>query len=429
MPIFQSYYLNGANLASSTAVFLDPLMTICAPDGFYSDGLIVREQVGCVLQLESACGDCGLSCTEANEIPLSDGLYNLNVELGTSTGAVIVTFTPSNVPDGIKATYDGLIYNAMSSPVDGYHAAPTNLATYVGYAAFDCGLAAGSPYILTEYENNGTIFNPTGNTPTVNVAGAQLSLSSADPLGCIMVIPKPNASPSNLLVQMYGICVGSSYNVSVSCPERLTSFYSTFNALVGETCGLDTDQIYYSVPVNGDGITLGLFDWVFQDYNGAFPLPDGYYSAPIHLPVPYDTYRVRDGIIVEFLTSCAEVDLDYSVDNLTTPCVSGGISLANLSVKWMPLDTTVIDTNANSSGTTTIQMGVYKIIFTVTYGSATSGCGYSSVMRLKLNGTTVVLTPDLNPVANATYQVTHTFSANGLTNYDIEATVVDGTPL
>jgi hypothetical protein len=429
MPIPQSYYLNGADLASSTAVFLDPLMTLCAPDGFYSDGLIVREQVGCVLQLASSCESCGLLCSEATNIAGSEGLYLLNVNLGTDTGAVIVTFTPNDTPDGIKAEFDSVVYNALSSPLDGYHAAPTNLATYVGNTAFDCGLVAGSPYILTEYENSGISFVATGNTPTVNVTAPQVSTSIGNPLGCIMVIPKPNISPSNLLVQMYGICVGSSYNVSVSCPERLTSFYSTFNALVGETCGLDTDQIYYSVPVNGDGITLGLFDWVFQDYNGAFPLPDGYYSAPIHLPVPYDTYRMRDGIIVEFLTSCAEVDLDYSVDNLTTPCVSGGISLANLSVKWMPLNTTVIDTNANSSGTTTIQMGVYKIIFTVTYGSATSGCGYSSVMRLKLNGTTVVLTPDLNPVANATYQVTHTFSANGLTNYDIEATVVDGTPL
>jgi hypothetical protein len=429
MPIFQSYYLNGANLASSTAVFLDPLMTVCAPDGFYSDGLIVREQVGCVLQLESACGDCGLSCTEANEIPLSNGLYNLNVDLGTGTGAVIVTFTPSNTPDGIKVTYDGLIYNAMSSPIDGYHAAPTNLATYVGYAALDCGLAAGSPYVLVEYENNGTMFNPTGNTPTVSVLGGQLSFSSADPLGCVMVIPKLNASPSNLLVQMYGICAGSSYNVSVSCPERLLSFYSTSSALLGESCGLETDKIFYSAPVNGDGVTLGLYDWVFSDYNGQNVLPDGYYTAPIHLPPTYDTYRVQDGIITQLLSLCSAITLNYDVQDTTSSCISGGISTANLLVEWMPLNNIVLSYNANNSGTTTIQTGLYKITFTVTYASTTSGCGYNSIMRLKLNGATVVLTSDLNPIANATYQVTHTFSANDTATYLIEALVYDGTPI
>lgn len=430
MPIFQSYYLNGADLASSTAVFLDPLMTICAPDGFYSDGLIVREQVGCVLSVESECGGCGISCSEAVEISGSDGIYMLDVELGTATGATIVTFSPSNTPDGIKVVYDGLTYNALSSPVDGYHAAPTNLVTYVGNDVFDCGLVSGSPYILTEYEYSGMAFNPTGNTPTVSISAPQVSLTSgADPLGCIMVIPKPNSTPSSISIQMYGVCSGSTYNVSVACPARLRSFFSTRDAILGETCGLDTDQIYYSVPVNGDGITLGLYDWIFQDYNGAYPVPDGYYSAPIHLPAPYDTYRVRDGVVVEFREACSAVDLDYSIDNFTSPCISGGITLDNLTIKWMPLETTIVDTVANSSGTTTIQMGVYKIIFTLTYGSTTTGCGYSSVMRLKLNGTTVVLTPDLNPVAGATYQVTHTFSANGLTNYTVEATVIDGTPL
>jgi hypothetical protein len=40
MPLTQPYYLNGPSLASATAVFLDAAMTTCAPDGFYSDGLI-----------------------------------------------------------------------------------------------------------------------------------------------------------------------------------------------------------------------------------------------------------------------------------------------------------------------------------------------------------------------------------------------------
>lgn len=429
MPIFQSYYLNGADLASSTAVFLDPLMTICAPDGFYSDGLLVREMVGCVLQETSACGDCGLSCNEFDSISGSDGIYILNVDLGTATGAAIVTFTPSDVPDGIKVNYDGLTYNSLSSPVDGYHAAPTNLPVYVGNAANDCGLAAGSPYVLTEYEYSGLSFNPTGNTPTVTVLATQVSLSSSvDPLGCVMVIPKPSPTPTGLQVVMYGICSGSTYNVSVTCPERLRSFYSTRDAILGETCGLDTDQIYYSAPVNGDGITLGLFDWVFSDYNGQNILPDGYYTAPIHVPAPYDSYQVENGVIKKFWTLCTPVDLDYDIVDDTTACVSGGITTANLLIEWMPLASTVVNVNANSTGTTPIQMGVYKITLSVAYSSPISGCG-GIAMRIKLNTVEVATAPYIVPSAGGSYQITHTFIANGLTNYSVEAIVEDGTPL
>jgi hypothetical protein len=95
----------------------------------------------------------------------------------------------------------------------------------------------------------------------------------------------------------------------------------------------------------------------------------------------------------------------------------------------MPLNTMVIDYNANTTGSTSIQTGLYKITFTVTYDPLTTGCGYTSIMRLKLNGTTVVLTPDLNPSAGAVYQVTHTFSANDTASYLIEALVYDGTPI
>lgn len=58
MPLSQPFYINGPSLASATAVFLDAAMTLCADDGFYSDGSIVREQVGCVLLPENTCPNC-----------------------------------------------------------------------------------------------------------------------------------------------------------------------------------------------------------------------------------------------------------------------------------------------------------------------------------------------------------------------------------
>ena len=58
MPIRQPFYLNANNLYSSTAVFLDAALTMCAPDGFYSDGSIVRELVDCVLLPLQQCPNC-----------------------------------------------------------------------------------------------------------------------------------------------------------------------------------------------------------------------------------------------------------------------------------------------------------------------------------------------------------------------------------
>lgn len=432
MPIIQSYYLNGADLASSTAIFLDPYMTVCAPDGYYSDGLIVRLQTGCVLQetepLQCDCG--GLSCNEFESIAGGAGLYILNVDLGTDTGAVIVTFMPNGTPDGIKVNYNGSTYNQLSSVIDGYHAAPPNLPTYVGDTTFDCGLVANSPYVLTEYENSGTVFNPTGNFSTVTITSAQVSLTlTLDPMQCIMVIPKTSPAPSGLSAIMYGICEGSSYNISISCPQKLKPFYSTGEGgNTGESCGLPTDQIYYSAPVNGDGATLGLYDWIFTDNNGQNVLGNGYYTAPIHCPAPYDSFEIQNGIIKQFLTFCSPVTLDYDILNSATACVSGGISVANLLIEWMPFATPIVNVNANATGSTSIQMGVYKITLKVSYSAPILGCG-GIAMRIKLNTVEVATAPYIVPSAGGTYQITHTFSANGLTNYLVEAIVEDGTPL
>ncbi len=46
MATFGNYYIDAPTLAGATAVFTDVEMTIAAPDGYYSDGTTVRQQVG-----------------------------------------------------------------------------------------------------------------------------------------------------------------------------------------------------------------------------------------------------------------------------------------------------------------------------------------------------------------------------------------------
>jgi hypothetical protein len=60
MAVSSSYYINGPSLESATAVFIDSSLLTCAPDGFYSDGVISREQVSCVLLPQQSCPSCSV---------------------------------------------------------------------------------------------------------------------------------------------------------------------------------------------------------------------------------------------------------------------------------------------------------------------------------------------------------------------------------
>jgi len=55
MAVSSTYYLNGPSLGSATAVFTNAALTVCAANGFYSDGVIVREQAGCILLPQQTC--------------------------------------------------------------------------------------------------------------------------------------------------------------------------------------------------------------------------------------------------------------------------------------------------------------------------------------------------------------------------------------
>lgn len=55
MAINSTYYLDAADLSTATAVYLNSSLSLIAPDGFYSDGTIYREQSSGVLLTEQNC--------------------------------------------------------------------------------------------------------------------------------------------------------------------------------------------------------------------------------------------------------------------------------------------------------------------------------------------------------------------------------------
>lgn len=58
MAINSTFYLDAADLATATSVYLDSSLLYIAPDGFYRDGIIVREQSLGILLAQANCPSC-----------------------------------------------------------------------------------------------------------------------------------------------------------------------------------------------------------------------------------------------------------------------------------------------------------------------------------------------------------------------------------
>lgn len=314
MPITPTtYYLNAPNLADATAVFTNSSMTICAPDGYYSvGGDIVRQQVGCVLLPYEECGTCGTPCGNNISASGTQGLYQVNLDAGslpTSLGAVIVKFNPYDVPDGVKAIFNGSVYNKLSSPNFGYIAgADISGPTYVGSTSAICSiLSTGGSVSLTKYIYNGTSFVNTGTSETVAIATNQVVTKPSAVGVCVMVIPKVTASPNLINLFFYGVCPTGSFNLSVSCPALLPSFSSTVVQSTEPTsavCSVPLNQTFYFAKVHTAVDTnVGLYDWVFSDPYGVNVLADGWYRIN-KLGAPNDTIRVQNGVVTTLYDKC-----------------------------------------------------------------------------------------------------------------------------
>lgn len=298
-----TYYIDGTTLSNSTAVYDNAAMTVCAADGFYSDGVIVREQVNCSLLPAQTCPTCAEPCGGTISDSGAQGIYLLDLDVGgtaTDTGAIIVMFDPRSVPDGIRATFDSTIYNKLSSPVDGYHGSTNaNNFTYIGAQGSDCGIS-GSTYNLNEFNYVGGSFQSTGNTQSITVNAGDVSLGSNAPGDCIMVIPKPNPTPSVVNFEFVGPCTSTVFDISVSCPAALPSYSSTTVARPGflAACEDTINQTFYHAPVNGTAGAPALYDWVFSDQNGQSTLLAGWYKIENVNGAQYPIEVDANGIII-----------------------------------------------------------------------------------------------------------------------------------
>jgi hypothetical protein len=324
MATSSSYYLNAPSLGSATAVFTNAALSVCAADGFYSDGVIVREQVGCVLLPQQTCPACATPCGTTINASGGQGIYLLDLETGTTVsdiGAVIIRFNPQGVPDGIRATLGANVYNKLTSPVDGLHqSSNAGALTFVGQTSADCGISGTTYPALAEFSYNGTAFVATGDTQSVTVAAGDVSLGASAPGNTMMVIPKLTPSPSIINFEVVGPCLGTAWSMSVACPVLLTGFSSSVMAATSSAaCLLAETTTYYNASLANTPGTVGLYDFVFADAYGNTPLAAGFYRASGSITGSNDWFQVNSSGIVIALGVCISVSYNCVEGVCTDP--------------------------------------------------------------------------------------------------------------
>jgi len=315
MPTSLPYFLDGSSLIDSTAVYLNSGLTLPAADGYYSDGVNIRQQIGGFLAPVQPCPSCGLPCTvDGSLLGGDEGEYRMTIDTGSlpgNTGAIVVRFRVGNAPDGMIVNYDGSVYNEFSSPIFGYLAGAPGGPTYLGNSSTTCDPdALVGPHTLNVYNWDGTVFVPSGGTNTINTFASELALTPSAPddptRWNVLVVPKPSLSPSTMDITIYAPCDNTSFLFSITCAGKIkkinaSTVFRDYN--VEGYCDASLLNSLYPVRVNGVGLYLGLYDWIFLDENGQTKAADGFYKTN-NVVAPNDTIKVVDGVIVDIINAC-----------------------------------------------------------------------------------------------------------------------------
>ena len=259
MAEYSDFFLDGANLQSSTAVYTTSALTTFAADGYYSDGLVVRRQItGIGLLPVEDCPACGeFNCEKNITIqPVTASQCRINYKMNASLGAIKVTISgitqSSGRPIGISirgtgdlaAAYNTFSSTGLSGITNNVITAPSNLVPsyfYVNGMKVCQGWTNGSAELPEyKYNPNTGLFAPTGTTSSFSYSNKMTTPSNGLPttVGDIVTyIPKTTAALDTINVVAVYPCGGPTPTVNVECPTALYTFNSSLSTTVSQTEG------------------------------------------------------------------------------------------------------------------------------------------------------------------------------------------------
>lgn len=245
-----TYYLNGPDLVSSSAIFTDPDMNVCAPDGFYSNGQIVREQVNCILLPQQDCPTCAVPCGQIAGFSSNvNGTFLGQTSVGADLGAVIIySIVGNSIPDGVLVTYDNQTFNQLT--FQGNNGTPIGLNSTIGSPTY-YGSANRTPTTTNNLpvytiQSDGNYIQ--SSLPNRNIVVDSNNVDLRGGGGATVytqVIPKAT-SVSIMNIDYFGPIVGTFFQYEASCPAALPSFQGA--AIKGNTDCANIDTTYYFAP-------------------------------------------------------------------------------------------------------------------------------------------------------------------------------------
>jgi hypothetical protein len=179
MATSSTYFLNAPSLASSTSVFDDDELSILAADGFYSDGIISREQVSGVLLPQQTCPSCvSYNCVEGICIDPGDGT-------GEYSTLEQCEFSCGEPPADTEIYFDSLVEDVVTMGVNNYASQTFDISIdYDMFALCDNEGTSGSDFVsatttLYVSTNGGTTYSIAA-TITASVSGGNFPTPQFD---------------------------------------------------------------------------------------------------------------------------------------------------------------------------------------------------------------------------------------------------------
>lgn len=200
------------------------------------------------------------------------GVYFIDIELGTDIGLVSVEFNAQGIPDRFNLVWDGDIVADSKYVGDGLSGNPPSYPGLLG--TFNN---------VQEYNFSGSTAVPTGNSFNITVAQNDIANGTAqEPTdgNITLSFVKHSATPTNLRIVSFGVLDNTLFNVTPSCPEALPTepVFLGYNSVAGSNfpCStFSTQPVLYFITQNTN---LSTATQIFSDPLGNDLANSGFYS-------------------------------------------------------------------------------------------------------------------------------------------------------
>ena len=315
MPL-TTYYFEGLDFAAATTLYTDALMSVVAPDGYYSGGGIVRRQVSGLLLTAVTCPGCFILCgnPQGNAVVSlgSDvGRMELKVDSGSVIGLMMIEFSPGLKPTKLTWSIEGGVSDSVglySSQVEGF------VTGFVGSEAGGITNIAGSGGVAFpgfDYNWNSTSLSWEQSTaytiPAFSAGGCTLVPSTNNMKECYLPIPITVAN-SIVTITIENCLTTPEWTVDIPCPRLITPALPSTAVQANEpnACAASITTTIYRGKVS-TAVEIGVDDWVFSDNTGSTKLDDGVYGVTVTVPTAGQVaVEVSNGVVLSISDPCGD---------------------------------------------------------------------------------------------------------------------------